>query len=58
MRKIFLLTGLFLFLGLYSVSAQDKKPPVKDSTDYFADYDEFSYLWEDSKAKAKAEKKR
>lgn len=58
MKKIFLLSGLFLFLSLFSVSAQDKKPPVKDTTDYFADYDEFSYLWEDSKAKAKAEKKR
>ncbi|MEL6562190.1 MAG: hypothetical protein AAFQ94_28650 [Bacteroidota bacterium] len=58
MKKIFLLSGLFLFLGLFSVSAQEKKPPVKDTTDYFSDYDEFSYLWEDSKAKAKAEKKR
>ena len=58
MRKIFLLTGLFIFMSLFSVSAQDEKPPVKDTTDYFSDYDEFSYLWEDSKAKAKAEKKR
>ncbi len=53
MRKIFLLIGLFLFFGTLTSVAQDKKPPAKDTTNYFSDYDDYSYLWEDAKAKEK-----
>jgi len=58
MKKNFLLIGLFFILSIASSYAQDKKTVAKDSSDYFSNYDEYSYLWEDPKAKAKAEKKR
>ncbi|MEL7147567.1 MAG: hypothetical protein AAFO69_14425, partial [Bacteroidota bacterium] len=51
----FLMTLIFVAGTAYS---QETKTAKTDSADYFSEYSEYSWLWDDPKAKAKAEKKR
>ena len=58
MMRVFLLTAIIVLSFGKLATAQETKPAKTDSADYFSDYSEYSWLWDDPKAKAKAEKKR